>query len=561
MAYYSWASVGDVGLTLALALALAVPVGRYMAKVFLGRPTFLDPIFLPLERLVYRVLGVDPRRGMGWREYVACLILVNLGAWIVVFVLLTEQASLPWNGLGAPNMEWTLAFHTSSAFLTNTDYQHYSGEAQISLLSSLFGLQMMMFLSAASGLCVAVAFIRGFLRKDGTLGNFWSDLVRSMIWIFLPISIVAGFAFALLGVPQTFQQLASVPLVGGGVEQVPVGPLASWNAIELLGSNGGGYFGANFGHPLQNPSALTNLLSIVLMMLIPFATTILFGQMLRKPGESWPLLGTCVVVFLIAFVLFAYFQSGNAFLSGINVGQANGYTVGTEARFNPLESDLFQVASIYGNVGATSMSLGALTPGAQMVLLWGMFLQSTPGGVGTGFGTLLLEALLAVFVGGLMVGRTPEYLGKKLNRDSIRWAALAILAHPFAIFIPLAATYVLGFQSAAGGTTAHAFTVVLYEFTSESANNGSGMGPISDAQPFFNLLGGVVMLFGRYLPIVAMLATAGALARQRPVPPNLGTLKTDTLTFTVYLMLFVLIVTGLLFLPVLALGPFAQGGL
>ncbi|MCI4366632.1 MAG: potassium-transporting ATPase subunit KdpA [Thermoplasmata archaeon] len=561
MPYYSLASVADVALTLGIGLLVAIPLGRYMAKVYQGRPTMWDPVFLPIERVIYRGLGVNPRRSMGWKEYFVALLAVNLAAFVFLYLLLVDQQLLPLNALGAPNMDWTLAFHTSAAFLTNTDYQHYSGESQVSLLASLFGLQLMFFLSAATGLAVVVAFIRGFTRKDGSLGNFWVDLTRSFVWILLPISVVGAVLLALAGIPETFHQSILLPLVGGGTQTTPVGPLASWDSIEWLGSNGGGFFGANGGHPLQNPNAITNMMAIVLMMAIPFGTPVLFGNMIRKPGEALPLLATILVIFLIALGLFLYFQASYPFLAGngVPVGQGNGYTLGAEARFTLPESDLFQVTSIYSNVGATSMSLGALTPGAQMVLLWGMFLQSVPGGVGTGFGTLLLEALLAIFVGGLMVGRTPEYIGKKLNRDTIKWAALAILSHPFAILIPLAVAYVLGYGVAAGGISSHAFTVILYEFTSESANNGSGSGPINDATPFFNLAGAAIMLFGRYVPILAMLASAGALSRQTPLPPGPGTLRTESPTFTVYMILFIVVMTGLLFLPVLALGPFAQG--
>ncbi len=359
MVYYSLASVADVVLTLGIGLLVAIPLGRYMAKVYQGRPTVLDPIFLPIERVIYRGLGVNPRQSMGWKEYFVALLAVNLAAFVFLYLLLTQQQSLPYNALQAPNMEWTLALHTSASFLTNTDYQHYSGESQISLLASLLGLQLMFFLSAATGLAVVVAFIRGFTRKDGTLGNFWVDLTRSFVWILLPLSVVGAIFLALAGVPETFHQSILLPLVGGGTQPVPTGPLASWDSIEWLGSNGGGFFGANAGHPLQNPNAITNMMAIVLMMAIPFGTPILFGQMIRKPGEAWPLLATILVIFLIALGLFLYFQASYPFLTnhGVPIGQANGYTIGADARFTLPESDLFQVTSIYSNVGATSMSL------------------------------------------------------------------------------------------------------------------------------------------------------------------------------------------------------------
>ncbi len=561
MPVFSTPSLIEVGLLIAIGLLLAAPVGRYMARVYLGRPTAFDGLFSPLERAIYRLLGVDPRRAMGWKEYAANLLLFNAAAMAFVFVLLLLQGPLPGNGLRVPGMSWDLAFHTSASFVTNTDFQHYAPESQVSLLSSLLGLQMLMFVSAATGLSVVAAFIRGFVRRDGRIGNFWVDVTASLVRVLLPLSLVAGGLFVLLGVPDTLSQTVLLHAPGGGSSLAATGPVGSWNAIEFLGTNGGGYFGANAGHPLQNPSAATNDLAILLMLLIPFATPFMFGAMVRRPTESWPLLTTVLVIFLVAVALFIFFESGNGFLTGVPVSQGNGYLYGAEVRFTLPESGLFQVASVYANVGATSMSLGSLTPGAQLVLVWGMLLQATPGGDGTGFGMLLMNALLEIFVGGLMVGRTPEYLGKKVGRGEIKWAAITILSHPFAILVPLAVAYGIGLGTVAQGTTAHAFTTLLYEFTSESANNGSAMGPIADTSPFFNLAGAGVMLFSRYLPILAMLAIGGSLARQTPLPPGPGTLKTDSGTFTVYLIGFILVLSGLIFLPFLVLGPFGQGGL
>ncbi|MCI4335916.1 MAG: potassium-transporting ATPase subunit KdpA, partial [Thermoplasmata archaeon] len=519
MSTFAPAALFDISLTFAVGLFFAVLLGRYMAKIYLGRPTALDGLFNPVERTIYRILGVDPRRMMGWREYAVSLLLFNALAMAFVFVLLFDQASLPYNALAAPNMTWDLALHTSAAFVTNTDFQHYSGEGQVSLLSSLLGLQLLMFLSAASGLAVVAAFIRGFVRRDGTVGNFWWDLTRSITRVLLPVSLIAAGLFVLLSVPQTFAQSVLIHPLGGGTQVLPVGPLGSWDGIELLGSNGGGYFGANLGHPFQSPNAATDMLAIVVMMMIPFGTPFMFGGMVRRPGEALPLIVAVVAIFLFALFLFLFFEGSNPFLGSVAINQNNGYLLGAEDRFTLPESGLFQVVSIYGNVGATSMSLGSLTPGAQLVLLWGMFLQDAPGGVGTGFGTLLISVVLAIFVGGLMVGRTPEYLGKKLGRAEVKWATVTLLYHPFVVLVPLAAAYVLGYGSSAGGTPSHGFTVMLYEFTSESANNGSGMGPINDAVPFFNIIGALIMLIGRFLPIIAMLAIGGSLARQSPVPP------------------------------------------
>ncbi|MCI4317093.1 MAG: potassium-transporting ATPase subunit KdpA, partial [Thermoplasmata archaeon] len=378
-------------------------------------------------------------------------------------------------------------------------------------------------------------------------------------------SLLGAVAFVLLGVPQTLAQSTIIqPFTGGGPQIVPLGPLSSWDSIELLGTNGGGYFAANMAHPFQNPSVATNSFAVLLMMAIPFATPFAFGRIVRRPGESYPLMATILALFLVGFVLFLAFESANPLLSG-TVDQGGGYYVGAEGRFTLPESALFQFTSVYTNTGATSMALGSLTPVAQTVLLFGMFAQTAPGGDGTGFGMLLIYVVVAVFIGGLMVGRTPEYLGKKIGMAEVKWAAAALLSHPIGILVPLAIALELGVgQTAVGGYSAHGFTLLLYEFTSESANNGSGMAPITDNTFFFNVAGGLVMLFGRYFPIIAMLAIAGSLAEKRPTPPSPGTLKTETMTFTVFLIIFLIIVSGLLFLPVLALGPFSQllsGGL
>jgi potassium-transporting ATPase potassium-binding subunit len=341
-----------------------------------------------------------------------------------------------------------------------------------------------------------------------------------------------------------------------------LGPLASWDSAELLGTNGGGYFATNLGNPLQNPSAFTNDFACLLMMLLGFSAPFMFAEMVRKPKEVQPLLATILVIFLVALGLFFVFEISNPFLAGLPVSQNLGYTVGAESRFTLGESSLFQVTSIYNNVGAVTMQLQSLAPGAQMVLLWGMFLQCAPGGVGTGFGTLLINVILAIFVGGLMVGRSPEYIGNKIEGGSVKWSVITFLSHPFAILVPLAIFSSLGWITEFAGHGPQAFTQVLYEFTSESANNGSGMGypgGLGDANVYFNVTGALIMLFSRYFPILAMLAIGGALSRAPVLPPGPGTLKTQSATFTFYLIVFILVVTGLIFLPVLALGPFSSG--
>ncbi len=551
-----WATYLDVLLTLVVVLALAPILGRYIARVYTDRPSLLDGVFGPFERGVFRFLGVQPRQEMGWKEYAVNLLLLNAVAAVGVFLLLLYQAQLPLNALGVPGMSWDLAFHTSSSFVTNTDYQHYVPETQLSLFSALFGLQTLMYLSPATGMCVFAAMARGFSRRDGTLGNFYVDFVRTLTRIFLPLVVLGTLGFLLAGVPETLAQSVTAFSPLAGAQVIPLGPVASWNAIMLLGTNGGGYFNANLAQPLANPTAATLLLGVVLMLLIPFATPFAFGRMIRRPGEAHPLVATALVIFLIALAIFVFFSLSNPYL-GPPVTQPLGYLSGAETRFSLPESALFEVSSIYSNTGASVMAIGALTPWAQSSLLFGMFLQSTPGGDGTGFGYMLIYVLLAVFVGGLMVGRTPEYLGKKVGRDQVKWSAAALLSHPFLILVPLAVALTAG-VGLSGAINGQSFTAVLYEFTSEAANNGSGIGGFANTTPFYNVAGGIVMLLARYVPIVAMLAIGGSLSRESQQPPGTGTLRTQSLTFTIYLILFLLIIAGLLFLPVLALGPLSQ---
>ncbi len=516
-------TIPEIVLTLAIAIALAPLFGRYLANVYAGGPSFWDPFVGRIEAGLYWLMGIDPRRPMRWTEYARALLITDGIAIAFVFVVLQIQSGLPGNALGAPNMSWHLAFHTSIAFGTNTDYQHYVGEEQVTLFSSLFGLQLLMFTSPATGMCVFAAMARGFSRKDGRLGNYYSDFVRTITRVLVPVTVLGGIALVLLGVPETLTQTVHTLPLTGGQSTIPLGPIASWDAIEFLGTNGGGYFAANAAQPFQNPSSATNFVAILLMLAIPLASPFAFARLVRRSGEATPLFATVLTIFLAGFVVFLLFEGSNHFLPA-SVNQGTGYLAGTETRFSISESALFQFTSVFSNTGSTSMSLAALTPISQSVLMFGMFMQSTPGGVGTGFGTLLINVVLAVFMGGLMVGRSPEYLGKKIGMPQVKWAAAAILSHPFSILIPTAVAMIVPgvLESAIGGYSPHGFTILLYEFTSESANNGSGMAPINDGTIFFNIAGGLVMAVGRYFPAVAMLAIAGTLAEQEPHRPDRG---------------------------------------
>jgi potassium-transporting ATPase potassium-binding subunit len=559
-------SLWDVILVIGLILAIAPWFGAYLGRVYLNRPAFGDVILAPLEQAVYRLLGTSPRRSMRPKEYMLAVLLVNGGVFAFLYLYFFFQASLPLNATGVPGMSWDLAFHSAASFTTNTDFTHFTNESQISMGATIIGWQLALFLSAATGLAVAAAMIRGFIRKDGTLGNFYVDLVRSVTRILLPLSILFAVILVLMGVPETLTNYVIAHPLTGGTQTIYLGPVASYQAMSLLGTNGGGWYSANMASPLANPSAVSNLFAIGVMMLIPFSTPFAFATMIRKKGEAWPFLGTILIVFAIAFALFLTYQAATnpALVSVAGLGSSsNGYPVGQETRFSLPEASLFQVVSVYSNVGANNMMIGAVSPVGQMVLLFGMFTQSTPGGEGTGFATLLLFAVLAIFVGGLMVGRTPEYLGKKIGTSQVKWAALALLIHPAVVLIPFSVGVLAGQPGIAASSlpaSAHNFTSVLYELTSESANNGSALSSaaFNDTTMFWNVTGGLVMLIGRFVPIWAMLQVGGLFAEQEERPPGPGTLQTASATFTVYLTMILIIISALLFLPVLALGPLAQ---
>ena len=559
-------SLWDVIFLIAVVIAIAPFFGAYLGRVYMDRPAFGDVVLNPIENLLYRALGTSPRRSMRAGEYMLAVILVNAGVFAFLYVFFFLQNLLPYDSTGAPGMGWDLAFHSAASFTTNTDFTHFTNETQMSLGSLFIAWPLALFVSAATGLSVAAAMVRGFVRKDGTLGNFYVDLVRTVTRVLLPLAILFAVVLVLLGVPETFTNYVIAHPLTGGTQQIFLGPVASYQSISLLGTNGGGFYSANEASPLANPTAVSNLFGVFIMMLIPFSTPFAFAQIIRKRGEAWPYMGTILIVFAVALGLFiAYQYAANPALASLTTlgAPGNGYSVGQETRFSLPESSLFQVVSVYSNVGANNLQIGAVSPVAQLVLLFGMFTQSTPGGEGTGFGTLLLFAVLGIFVGGLMVGRSPEYLGKKISTGQVRWAALALLIHPAAILIPFVVAVAGGFVSTATGSipaSAHVFTSVLYEFTSESANNGSALSDsnFNDATLFFNVAGALVMLIGRFVPIWAMLKVGGMFSEQDVLPPGPGTLRTASATFTIYITLFLVIVSVLLFLPVIALGPLAQ---
>jgi potassium-transporting ATPase potassium-binding subunit len=559
-------SLWDVILVLALALSIAPWFGSYLGRVYMNRPVFGDVLFTPIESAVYRLLGTSPRHSMKAREYMLALLLVNGGMLAFIFFWLLYQSQAPLNPLGIPNMGWDLAFHSASSFTTNTNFTHFTNESQMSLGSLTVAWPLALFLSPATGLSVLAAMVRGFVRKDGTLGNFYVDMTRSMTRLLLPLAVLGALVFILLGLPETFTAFVTAHPLTGGTQTIYLGPVASYQSITLLGSNGGGFYSANMASPIANPSAFSNLWGVGLMLVFPFSAPFAFAEIVRRKNEAWPYIGTILIILGIALALFIAFQAvTNPALSTVSgLGpQTNGYPVGEETRFSGSEASLFQVVSVFTNTGANNLMIGAISPIGQLVLLFGMFTQSTPGGVGTGFGMLLLFAILGIFVAGLMVGRTPEYLGKKIGTSQVKWAAIALISHPAGILLPFVIAVAGNFvvvDASTIGATSHNFTSVLYEFTSESANNGSALstGAFNDTTLYFNIAGAVVMLVGRFFPIWAMLKIADLFSHQEVLPAGAGTLRTASGTFTLYLTLFLIITTGLLFLPVIAMGPLAQ---
>ncbi|MGA8605119.1 MAG: potassium-transporting ATPase subunit KdpA [Thermoplasmata archaeon] len=559
-------SLWDVILVLALALAIAPWFGSYLGRVYMNRPVFGDALFTPIESAVYRLLGTSPRHSMKAREYMLALLLVNGGMLAFIFFWLLYQSQTPLNPLGIPNMGWDLAFHSASSFTTNTNFTHFSNESQMSLGSLTIAWPLALFLSPATGLSVLAAMVRGFVRKDGTLGNFYVDMTRSITRLLLPLAVLGALVFILMGVPETFTAFVTAHPLNGGTQTIYLGPVASYQSITLLGSNGGGFYSANMASPIANPSAISNLWGVGLMLVFPFSAPFAFAEIVRRKNEAWPYLGTILIILGIALALFIVFQAvTNPALSTVSgLGpQTSGYPVGEETRFSVSEASLFQVVSVFTNTGANNLMIGSVSPIGQLVLLFGMFTQSTPGGVGTGFGMLLLFAILGIFVAGLMVGRTPEYLGKKIGTSQVKWAAVALISHPAGILLPFVIAVAGNFvvvDASSIGATSHNFTSVLYEFTSESANNGSALstGAFNDTTLYFNIAGALVMLVGRFFPIWAMLKIADLFSHQEVLPAGAGTLRTASGTFTLYLTLFLIITTGLLFLPVIAMGPLAQ---
>jgi K+-transporting ATPase ATPase A chain len=553
----AWAAVAVLATVAAILAVLYRPLGDYMAR------TFTSTRDLAAERLVYRFVGVDPAVEQGWRMYLRSVLAFSAVGIIVVYLVQRLQFLLPYS-LGLPPVEESLAFNTAISFVTNTNWQSYSPEVTVGYTVQLVGLAVQNFVSAAVGLAVAVALVRGFARtRTSALGNFWVDITRGVGRILLPLAVVSGVLLVAGGVIQNLAGFTDVTSLTGATQVLPGGPVASQEAIKLLGTNGGGFFNANSAHPFENPNGLTNLLQLVLMFLIPVALTRTFGVLIGDKRQGYAILATMAAIALASISLLVVTETVGA---GSAPTAAGGSLEGKETRFGPVLSAVFAAFSTLTSTGAVNSMHDSFTSfGGAVTMLNMMVGEVAPGGVGSGLYGILIMAIIAVFVAGLMVGRTPEYLGKRIGRREMTFASLYILATPAIVLtgtalsfaIPAVRDGVENVSMANGGL--HGFSEVLYAFTSAANNNGSAFAGLTANTPWFTTALGVAMLLGRLLPIVFVLALAGSLAAQDTVPVTAGTLPTHKPLFVGLLAGVILIVSALTYFPVLALGPLAEG--
>ena len=564
-----------------IVLLITKPVGLFMAKVFEGERTFLHPVVRPLERLVYKLCGIREDAEQRWTHYAGGVLAFSVFAFLFVYALQRLQGYLPFNpqGFGGKLISPDLAYNTAVSFLTNTNWQAYTPETTMSYLVQMGALTVQNFASAAVGIAAAVAIIRGFARHQvSSIGNFWVDLTRSTLYILLPLSVLAALLLCSQGAIQNFHPYTTVKTVEGAVQTIPQGPVASQEVIKMLGTNGGGFFNANSSHPYENPTPFTNLIQVLLIFIIPAGLTYTFGRMVGDTRQGWAIFAAMAVMFLIGvFVCYGFEQAGNPILAKLGLQtaatahQPGGNMEGKETRFGISASALFVTVTTNASCGAINAAHDALTPLGGLVPMFNLQTDEVIfGGVGSGLYGMLLYAIVAVFIAGLMVGRTPEYLGKKIQQKEVKMAMLPILATSFLILALTAASIVVSFSKTGywnppGPGTAnlnnagpHGFSEMLYAYSSASENNGSAFAGINGNTPWFNLTLGLAMLFGRFMFIVPLLAVAGSLAAKKKVPTSSGTFPTHGPLFVGLLVATVLVVGALTFFPALALGPIVE---
>lgn len=548
-----------------LVILLAIPLGRYIGKIFNYESTWLDAVFNPIDKLFYKIGGINPAKEMNWKQHLTALLTINVVWFVLSMLVLTNMAWLPLNPDVNPSMSGDLAFNTTVSFITNTNLQHYSGESGLSYLGQLT-LMLWQFISAGCGMAICAAVFMAMKEKTSTtLGNFHSFFVRSCTRVLLPLSFVVAIILVMNGTPMTLEGKDTITTLEGNEQNVSRGPVAAFVAIKQLGTNGGGFYGPNSANPMENPNYLTNIVENVAIVLIPIAMVFALGFVLKRKKLSWTIYSVMTLGFLMLLIPAVMSEmNGNPTISQMGIDQSMGSMEGKEVRFGAAASANWATYTTCTSNGSVNAMHDSMTPIAGMTTLLGMMINCFYGGVGVGFLNFYIFIILGVFISGLMVGRTPEFLGKKIEAKEMKIAMIIALLHPFLILVgtAMASHLYAGNPEAYAGWLAnpgyHGFSEMLYEFTSSSANNGSGLEGLGDNTPFWNIATGIVMLLARYLPIIGPVAIAGILAQKQYIPESNGTLKTDTSTFGLMVFAVIFIVAALAFFPALTLGPIAE---
>ena len=544
-------------------------LGRYLSKVFLGERVLLSLVVVPIENFIYKIAGVDSKKEQDWKSYGVSLIIFNLIGFLLLYLILRLQNFFPLNPELQNGISQDLSFNTSISFVTNTNWQSYNGgETTMSYFSQMLGLTVQNFLSAGTGISASLVFIRAFARDSSlTVGNFWVDLIRSILYVLMPVSVIFAIIFIFQGVPQNFNNYTNIITLEGAKQIIAQGPVATQLSIKMFGTNGGGFFNANSAHPYENPNVITNILQCILILSLGGALTNVFGRSVGNTKEGWALFATMSIIFIIITVslYFAESESFNAITSlGVddssNINQSGGNMEGKEVRFGIFNSIIFASSTTAASCGAVNSMHDSYTPlGGMLLLINILFGEIIFGGVGSGLYGILLFTILAMFLSGLMVGRTPEYLGKKLEKREVKLTMLAILVFPLIIlgFTSLSLT-IKNVTSNLSNNGPHGFTEIFYAFSSATGNNGSAFAGLNSNNLYFNITLGIAMLFGRFAILVPMLAVAGSIASKKILPSTSGTFPTDSWLFVILLIAIIVVVGGLTFFPALALGPIVE---
>lgn len=544
-----------------ITLLLAIPFGKYISKVFTGEKTFLDPVFKPLEKLFYKISGIDSDHEMNWKQHLAALLTINFLWFFISMLILMNMSWLPLNPDGNPDMSPDLAFNTTISFLVNCNLQHYSGETGLSYLGQMW-LMFLQFVSAATGIAAAIVIFKAFREKSTEkLGNFYDYFLKSTTRILLPLSFLMATVLVFQGMPMTFNGKDKMITLEGKNIEISTGPVAAFVPIKHVGTNGGGFFGVNSAHPLENPSYFTNMVEMFAQLIVPMAMVFAFGYFIRRKKFGYMIFGVMTIGFLLLAIPTVIMEmNGNPVIGEMGIDQSLGAMEGKEVRFGAAASGFWSIVTTVISTGSVNSMHDSAMPLSGMTQMLAMMVNAFYGGDGVGILNIFIYIILAVFISGLMVGRTPEFMGKKIEAREMKIAMIVALFHPFLILVGAAiATYFpeVG-TSTLNNPGFHGFSEVLYEYTSSAANNGSGFEGLGDNNLFWNISTGIVLLLGRFLPIIGPLAIAGLLAKKKYIPEGEGTLKTDTSTFGLMTFAVIAIIAALAFFPALALGPIAE---